>query len=218
MPKYYDRPGTPVRLLGEYVEPVSSQFELNLRRVFAQWLFEKYFIEASAVYEFGCGSGMNLAMLAQMYPKKQIVGLDWATASRDIVEVMRARCGWHVRGEVFDMFKPTMDGDFGAQSALLAFHALEQLGRNFDSFLQFVLERKFACFVHVDGIEELYDPHSPIDALALQFHRKRNYLSGYLSHLQKLVSVGSVQLVRVHRVHVGNLYHDAYSYIVWRPL
>jgi len=218
VPKYYDRPGAPVRLFGQYIEPASNLFELNVRQVFCRWLFEKYLVNAPAIHEFGCGSGMNLATLAIMYPDKKLFGYDWAEASRDIISTMRTGCGWNVRGNIFDLFAPSARVDYTPSDALLAFHALEQVGGAFEPFIQSVLEHPCVCFVHVDGIEELYDPQVATDALALQFSRKRNYLSGYLTRLRELEGQGRIQLMRVQRVHFGNLYHDAYSYIVWRPL
>jgi len=87
VPKYI-RPNQAVRLHQDYVMPRDPQFEFNWYRVFTLWLFQKYFKRADVIYEFGCGSGINIAILAQMFPKKKIVGLDWAPASKKIIDTV----------------------------------------------------------------------------------------------------------------------------------
>lgn len=63
-------------------------------KVFTYWLFQKYFEKVDAIYEFGCGSGINIAILAQMFPEKKIVGLDWAAASKKILDKLaKAKTG-----------------------------------------------------------------------------------------------------------------------------
>lgn len=104
-PKYI-RPNPTLRLNQNYVKSFDPHFELNWYRIFSQWLFLEYLSEVDVIYEFGCGSGINIAALARLFPKKKIVGLDWASSSKHIIEKLAERFGWNVEGHVFDFFHP----------------------------------------------------------------------------------------------------------------
>ena len=76
------RAGQPIRFDGNFILPVNPLFELAFLRVFRIWLFKTYFSALDPIYEFGCGTGFNLVELAQMYPGKTYVGLDFVPALR----------------------------------------------------------------------------------------------------------------------------------------
>ena len=107
-PKYV-RPNMPVRLCRRFAQPVEPQFEQNWRRVYQQWLFRTYFDDCDRIYEFGCGSGGHVSVLAQMFPDKKIVGLDWAEPSCEIVNNMHRLRGWNTEGRLFDFYHPDYD-------------------------------------------------------------------------------------------------------------
>jgi len=177
-----------------------QQYLANLRAE----LFEKYLPGIDTVHEFGCGSGQNLKALVG---KKQIVGYDW---SKSATERVRSLGG---RGVVFDMLAPH---DVEINGAALTVHALEQLGDQWRPFFHFLAKKRPAVCIHIEPIEELYDPDDLLDHLALAYHRKRGYLSGYLTHLRALAAIGEIEILEQRRTYVGGLYHEAYSVIVWR--
>jgi len=147
------------------------------------------------VSEFGCGSGQNLKGL-----KGKLHGYDWAESAVKRVRAMG------IHAERFDMFNPS---PIDLKGGVLTVHALEQLGDKFGPFLQFLMDKKPEICVHIEPIEELYEDNL-LDNLALSYHKKRGYLSGFLKALKG-------KTIEVERTYVGSLFHEAYSVVVWRP-
>jgi len=73
------------RICGEYIMPYNPDFEVACVNVLRKVLFGKYFSDAKSIFEFGCGTGLNLVELAALFPEKRLFGLDWAKASCEIV-------------------------------------------------------------------------------------------------------------------------------------
>ncbi|MBA4373146.1 MAG: hypothetical protein C0402_09840 [Thermodesulfovibrio sp.] len=216
-PKYV-RPDQPVRLHQEYVLPVCAEFELNFYTVFRNWLFRQYLHDAGTVFEFGCGTGYNLAMLARLFPQKQLYGLDWSVSSRDLVNKIAEATGYAITGLLFDMFSPDDTLVFPSGSAVLTLNSLEQLGTDHEQLIQFFLRKAPALCIHAEPFYELYDEKILPDYLAMQYHAKRNYLRGYLPRLRQLEEEGRIEILRIHRVPFGSLFHEGYSLCVWRPV
>lgn len=216
VPKFI-RPNQPIRLFGDYVMPHDDNFELNFYSVYRRWLFSTYLADAKTIYEFGCGTAFNLVELARMYPDKILHGLEWVEPPIEIMRLLHERYNYNITGHLFDMFSPDRTLEVMPGSAFLAIGALEQLGTNFESFLDLVLEKKPSIFVHVDSLTELYDENNLSDYLALKHDIKRNYLRGYLTRLRELEKEGRVEIIKVQKVSCGGLYHDGYSHIIWRP-
>jgi len=216
VPKYI-RPSQAVRLYQDYVMPRDSQFEFNWYRVFTHWLFQKYFARAHVIYEFGCGSGINVAILAQMFPKKKIVGLDWAPASKKIVDKLARMHGWDVEGRVFDFFKPDASLELVEKSAVLTVGALEQTGRRYKSFVDYLVRAAPSICVNVEPILEWYDESKLADYLAIQFHRRRGYWERFPDTLKELERRGKIAIVKEKRSYFGSLYIEGYSQSVWKP-
>jgi SAM-dependent methyltransferase len=217
LPKYI-RPNQPVRLEHEYVLPEDSRFELHWFEVLREWLFRKYFASLPSVYEFGCGTGFNLATLAGMYPGKELVGLDWAQASCSLVDEIGKARGWNLKGRLFDFFAPDPGLKLNPSGGVLTVAALEQTGRNFGPFLDFLIAQRPQVCVHVEPICEWYDPNRLMDYAAIRFHRRRNYLDGFATRLAELEQQGKIQILRSRRSYFGSLYIEAYSQIIWRPV
>lgn len=215
VPKYI-KPNQPVRLYHDYTMPFDPNFEIHWYNIFRRWLFKKYLKDVEAIYEFGCGPAFNLVELAKLYPEKKLYGLEWVKSSLDIIKLLAEKFDYNMKGRLFDMFTPDESLDIPENSAILAMGALEQLGTNFEPFLQFILKRSPKIFVHVDSISELYDENILADHLAIKFDKKRKYLEGYLSRLQQLENEGKIEILKTQRVACGSLYHDGYSFIIWK--
>jgi len=216
VPKYI-RPAQPVRLLQNYVLPLRSEFELRWYHVFRTWLFRQYLTGFDVIYEFGCGSGHNLAALAQMFPQTRLVGLDWAAASRDIVNAMADRHGWKVEGRIFDFFSPDADLEILPNSAVLTIGALEQTGGDYEAFLQYLLRSNAALCVFIEPICEWYDENNLVDYAAIRFHRARKYWTGFPTRLETLQKAGRAVIVKKKRSFFGSLFLEGYSQLIWRP-
>ena len=216
IPKYI-RPGQPKRLFGDYITPQDLHFELNFYTLLSRWLFGKYLADVDAIYEFGCGPAHNIAALAKMFPEKEIHGLDWVSAPRQIIGLMANKHGYKVSGHLFDMFAPDENLAVKPNSAFLSIGSFEQLGANFETFLQFAIRKAPAIFVQVECFLELCDQNNLSDFLAVKHNLQRNYLRGYLARLRELEAEGKIQIIKAHKVECCGLYYDGYSYVIWKP-
>lgn len=187
----------------EYFSPGELEKLTRLRDA----LFAKYLKEISEVSEFGCGTGHNLAPLVGA--GKRLRGFDWSVNAVKIA-------GRFLEAQVFDMLAP--DLTVKVNGAVLTVHALEQLGGAWIPFLRFLCAQKPILCIHIEPIEELYDPHDEHDARCLIYHHKRGYLVGFLSALREMAKLGEAELIEVRKSPRWGMNHDAYSVIVWRPL
>lgn len=124
VPKYF-RKNVPIRLFGEYVQPMEDDFVLNLTKVFRSWLFKKYFQFVDDIHEFGCGPGWHLAYLASIFPGKHLYGYDWSNASQKILQALAQHRRCKIQGRHFDFFHPDHSVMIAPQSAVYTFAALE---------------------------------------------------------------------------------------------
>lgn len=216
IPKFI-RPSQAVRLDRNYIMPSNPNFELDYFSVFRLWLFEKYLKEFESIYEFGCGTGFNLAVLAQLYPEKKLHGLDFVPSSVNLVDRLGEVYGWKMTGHLFNMLSPNEDFKIDDSSAVFTIGAIEQLASKFDAFLQFLLKCSPELCIHVEPTIELYDENNLIDYLAMKFHRKRGYTENYLARLRELEAQNRIEILKVKRPFFGSLYMEGYTYVVWRP-
>ena len=216
IPKYY-HPRQVLRLCRNYVTTCDPNFEFNFFKVFRLWLFRKYLKDTESVYEFGCGPGHNLAALAELYPEKEIHGLDWSAASRDLVNKIAEVYNYNITGHLFDMFSPDENFEIPNNSAVLTFGALEQLGHDFELFLQFLLKKSPVLCLNIEPFCELYDDSSLLDYLAAKYQGERNYLAGYLDCLKQLENEGKIQILKTPRMLFGNIHYEGWSFVLWKP-
>lgn len=218
-PQYFTGQMT-LRLFGQYVLAGDAQFVTNLDILLRRVFIRRFLTGAEDIVEFGCGTGLNVLLMSEILPDAKITGTDWAVASQDILRVAAEQIGPRIRGARFDM--RTLDGreDVGLSDAstLLTVHALEQLGGDYEVFLDYVCAVKPRLCAHFEPMNELYDPTDPLDSLALRYHEKRNYLSGYLDSIRALEAEGRAEILTVHRFGYGSHFHEAYNALVWRPL
>ena len=204
------------RLFSRYIRPLDSNFEVNFYTAYRHFLFKKYLSNYEHLYEFGCGTGYNLVIMAQIFPHKNITGLDWATSSTHLVNAIASQYGYRLKGRRFDFFNPDYSLEVADNSAFITLNSLEQLGNDHDKFIEFILHKRPEICINSEPILELYDQNNLFDYLASKYHNKRNYLNNYLSALKKYEHEGVIEILKVQRVHSGNIFHDAYSYIVWK--
>ncbi len=216
-PHYDTKPARFIRLDKDYVSPVDPMFEMKWLEIFRLWLFKKYLKNADNIFEFGCGTGQNLVVLAKIFPKKNLYGLEWVPAPLKIIKLLSTKRDMNVQGRLFDIFNPDETLNLPPQSAVLTRAALEQVGSDFNKFLNLILKKKPVLCIHSEPTLELYDENNLTDYLAAKFQRKRNYLDGFLNSLYEFEKKGKVEIIKVHRVPFGSLHLDPYSYIVWRP-
>lgn len=216
-PHYDLKPGQIIRFFQNYVMPKDPMFEMKWLAIFRIWIFRKYLSRVDNIYEFGCGTGQNLVVLAKLFPEKKLFGLEWVDAPVKILKLLAEKHGLNIEGRRFDMFSPDRQMTIAPNSAILTRASLEQIGPDHNKFLDFILSKKPALCINIEPITELYDKNKLPDYLAARFQEKRNYLTGYLNRLKELEKEGKIEIFKIWRVPFGSLHLDPYSYIVWRP-
>ncbi len=216
LPKYY-KSGEIMRWNGEYLLPLEGKFEVQFFTLLRLWLFSTYFSAVSHVYEFGCGTGHNLVILRNLFPKKQLIGLDWAQSSQETLALLNQKIGLGVEGEIFDMFTPNASFPIAPQGGVLTMGALEQLGSSYLPFVEFLLQKKPSICVHVEPIFELYDQTQLFDYLGASYHQKRGYFKDFLTTLRKLEAQGVIEILKIRKT-LGSMCSDGYTMIAWKPL
>src|SRR3989338_4165906 len=205
------------RYRGALITPASIRFETAFYTVTRQIMFSRYLADADTVIDFGCGTGTSLIVLSDMFPEKRLIGCDWATSSQSLLKALAQKQGRNITGIHFDMFAPHDDVPFSPGCGVITMHSMEQLGKNFDHFLNYLLKHKPGVCAHFEPIEELYDEENLLDFLAKTYHQKRNYLSGFLTALRSLEAEGKVSILEVRRLYLGNLYKEGHCMVVWKP-
>jgi SAM-dependent methyltransferase len=214
-PKYiskYDRS----RLFGRYIQPRDRKFEVNFYTVYRHYLFKTFLASFETIFEFGCGTGYNLSIMSQLFPEKTIVGLDWAESSVRIADSLRTVLKAPISGRLFDYFAPDQTLKIPENSAIITLNSLEQIGRDYYPFLEFLLVRKPSLCINSEPFLEMYNGNDLLDYLAIRYHNMRNYLSGYYDALRQLEREGKIEVLKSQRVPFGNLFHEGFSFVVWR--
>lgn len=217
VPKFI-KPDQPIRLNQQYVLPNNPAFELAFFQVCRAFYGLKYFSDTSALYEFGCGTGFNLVALGELMPHLKLHGLDWSPSACEMVNLTGKHHNLHITGTRFDFFNPDRGYELEANSAVMTMVALEQVGPRHEQFVDFLLSRRPRICLNMEPILDLYDEGNLVDYLAVKYHRKRGYLSGFLPRLKELDAAGKIKILETRRMFFGSQYHEGYSFVVWRPL
>jgi cyclopropane fatty-acyl-phospholipid synthase-like methyltransferase len=190
---------------------------LDYYNVFRLWLFKKYLSEFEHIYEFGCGTGFNLVVLARLFPEKKLFGLDFVPSSVELVNKIGTAHRHNIKGRLFDMISPNETLTLAKNSAIFTIGSVEQLASRFEAFFQFLLNQSPSLCIHVEPTIEFYDDNILFDYLAKKFHQKRGYTENFLTRLRELEAQKKVEILKAKRLYFGSLFMEGYSYIVWRP-
>ena len=218
VPKYFNKYGA-VRWRGKLIQPVSEKFEYHSLAIILDWIFDKYMRQSSAVYEFGCGTGHNLLGVRRVNKHATLWGLDWASASQKIIKRMsEVGVDQDINSHQFDYFNPDYSFELLDNSTVYTVASLEQVGANWDKFVQYLLDKKPKICVHIEPIGELLSSSKLIDNLSIKYFKKRNYLDGFLDGLRKLEARGRLKIHEAQRTNIGSLFIEGYSVVVWSPI
>jgi hypothetical protein len=217
-PQYFR--GEPTcRYMGRYIRPLEAGFEYDVGLALRRIIFDEFVVGHDSVVEFGCGTGINLLLLATRFADVKLVGADWAPVCKDILAEMGRQKSLPISGEVFNMLTAQgWDGrEIDPNTLCLTVHAMEQLGTSWQAFADFLIARRPGLCLHIEPIFELYDETSSFDDRARRYHEKRGYLRGFHPYVMRLCREGRGELVASRRITFGGLYHEAYSVLAWRP-
>ncbi len=215
VPKYFGKYKVN-RLNGRFIIPEDKNWEIDNLHTLVWGVTKKYFRNLDNIYEFGCGIGHNLWIIKDYMsvanPDAVIYGLDWTKSGTDMVDNMG------FQSHVFDFFKPDYSYKIAKRGGVLTVAALEQTGRDYKKFVQYLLKNKPDVVVHIEPIPEMLDSTKLLDYLSQQYMYKRNYLRGYVDYLEELEKKGKLKILEARRSGIGSLLIDGYSIIAWKPL
>ncbi|OPY00652.1 MAG: hypothetical protein A4E61_01929 [Syntrophorhabdus sp. PtaB.Bin184] len=194
----------------------NHQLEYELFLIARLCIFHAWLRNVDVVCELGCGTCANLLLLSDTMPDAAFIGLDWARASCEIAGHLSKRLSRNISGHVFNMLEPDHGVDVPEGAAILSIHAFEQLGREFDAMLDFILAKRPAIVVQYEPVLEFYNTNSLLDALALRYCRKRGYLEDYYTRLCDMQEKKLIKILGAWRPYLGGVLHES-SLVVWRP-
>ena len=102
--------------------------------------------------------------------------------------------------------------------AVLTIGALEQTGRRYGKFFNWLIERKPEICVHVEPIPEWYNERCLVDWTAIEFLKVRKYWTGFPQMMERLEADRRITILHRKRTGVGSLFMEGYMLFVWRPL
>ena len=217
IPKYFNKYGA-IRWKGRFIKPLSEKFEYQSLGIILDWLFDKYFKTFDHIYEFGCGPAYNLLRAREVNNNAELWGLDWAESSQSIIEKISENGVDHnIKGHNFDYFNPDLDFHLKDNSVVYTVASLEQVGNGWTKFIDYLIAQQPKLCIHVEPIAEMLDEEVLIDNLSIKYFKKRNYLDGFLSGLRELESQGKLTIHDIKRTHIGSLFIEGYSVVVWSP-
>lgn len=218
IPRYFGKHQI-VRWDGDFVEPVSSDFEYHFLSILVQWAMETWLSDVDEICELGCGPGYHLLSARNLFPDKALIGLDWTTASQDILTWIREEgLAARISGRRFDFFSPDESLELGQSVGVYSVAALEQIGDRHEPLIQFLLRKRPRVCVHLEPLDELLDGTRLPDRLSLLYSRKRNYLRNFLSRLRELENEGRLRIHCAQRTWTGSLFLEGHSLVVWSAL
>lgn len=218
IPKYHGK-NRYVRWMGDVVNPVTESFDYKIHICYIDSIIDHYLKNnICSVYEFGCGPGYHLLRLRERRPDLNLHGLDWANASQNVISEINRNLNSNIVPYNFNFFEPDYSIKLKENSMIYSVAALEQVGSNFNLFIDYLLKNKPSLCVHLEPIDELLDKNKFIDQLSIKYFRKRNYLHGYLPYLEKLANEKVIEIIDKRRIYSGSYFIEGHSLVVWRPL
>lgn len=211
MPKYVDLGYH--REYGEFVEHDSSHAFRHRFSIIdkASRCFAK--VDVDTIIELGCGTGINLKMIAENGGMRQMIGTDWESS---VVQRMK---DLGFKGVCMDMRHPSNAPVHYQHDSvgILTVGSMEFMGNDWLMILDWIRRMRPSVVFHSEPIYELYDQELLFDWVAANYHERRGYLKGYYPQLQHLASKGHIEILELTKM-PGSSHHDGSTILVWRPI
>jgi hypothetical protein len=218
IPKYHGK-NKIIRWKGEFIQPITENFDYKIHICFVDAILNHYLKECENIFEFGCGPGYHLLRLNDSFNKGvNFFGLDWTKNSQLLIDEINKILKTDIKSLNFDFFNPNMEIEVPKNSGFYTVAALEQVGENFNHFIDFILLKKPTICVNIEPIDELLDDKKLIDNLSIKYFRKRNYLQNFLPVLEKLEKENKIKILKKIRTYSGSFFIEGHSLIVWKVL
>ena len=215
-PGYY-RPNNIIRFGKKWFYSEDEGIEYKIFEILRLYLFQKYLKEFDSIYEFGCGSVHNLFSWSKIDPDIKYFGFDWADPVLKIGEIL-SRIS-KIKTFKYDFYKPNPIGEnvnVSSNSCAVTVGSMEQMGKNYQNFINILLDTNFKMVIHVEPIIEFLDDQILTDYLAKSFMINRNYLNGLHIYLKNLESENKIKLLHSQKVELCGMMNLGWNIIVWK--
>jgi hypothetical protein len=216
IPKYFNKYDV-ARWKGDFIKCETEYFDYKLHIILVDAILHKYINNSySNLYEFGCGPAYHLLRFGNFNPDINLIGLDWAKASQNIIgEINNLGINNKITGHNFDYFNPNYDINIDKNSAIFTCASLEQIGNNYKEFVDYLLAKEPELCIHFEPEADILNKNSLVDKLSIMYFNKRKYLNGFLSYLNQLQDEGKIEII-TKRLYGGSYFIEGYPAIIWK--
>ena len=218
IPKYFGKHKI-ARWKGELIKCQTEYFDYKLHIIIVDAILNEYVGNSfNNLYEFGCGPSYHLLRFRQFNNNINLIGLDWATSSQDIIkEIVDLNITDKFQGYNFNYFDINPDIKISKDSAIFTCASLEQMGDNYKDFVNYLVSQKPDLCINFEPMTELLDEDNLLDKLSILYCKKRNYLKNYLSYLRELEKEDKIEIIKEQRLYGGSYFLEGYPIVIWKP-
>ena len=218
IPKYFNKYDI-ARWKGDFIKCETEYFDYKLHIILVDAILHHYIgNNYDNLYEFGCGPAYHLLRFGNFNSKINLIGLDWATSSQNIIkEINELEINNKITGYNFDYFNPNYNIDIAENSAIFTCASLEQIGESYKEFVDYLITKKPEVCIHFEPSSELLDENNLVDKLSILYFNKRKYLKGYLTYLKQLEQENKIEIIKTQRLYGGSYFIEGYPVIIWKP-
>lgn len=210
---YYFKNNTHIRVGGKVYKDCAGFAEVDLLRALQLVIFKTQLpkIGSHTVFEYGCGTGSNIAFLHSKMPDLQFYGSDWVNSA----------CNKLVDNKILDESNVRLVNYFdvstfsGASVPYVAFTnaSLEQSGNRYKSFMDYLVSNDLCLGgIHIEPIRELLDMSNPLNLQSYRYAEKRGYLNGFYEYMRSQ----PVEILVAKDFAVGSKYINGYQVVCWK--
>lgn len=209
---YYFKNNTHIRVGRKVYRDCAGFAEVDLLRALQQVVFKEQLpkIGTQTVFEYGCGTGSNIAFLQSIMPGLQFYGSDWVNSA----------CNKLITNKILHEDKVRLVNYFdrgtfsGSPVPYVAFTnaSLEQSGDRYTNFMDYLISNKLCLGgIHIEPIRELLDIDNPLNLQSYQYAEKRGYLTKFYQYMKSK----SVDILLAKDFAIGSKYINGYQVICW---
>jgi hypothetical protein len=219
VPKYFGKYDH-IRIDDDFYKTSIKDFDYKNLIIFVDAFLHEYVgTKYENLFEFGCGPAYHLLRFGNFNKHISLFGLDWTESSQKIIEeIKKLAINGKIQGFNFNFFDPDYNLVIPDSSAIFTCNALEQVGDNFEKFVNFLVEKSPDLCINFEPLTELLSDEILLDKLSILYSQKRNYLKGYHTHLRNLEKDGKIKIISEQRLKFGSLFLESISVVIWKPL
>ena len=182
-----------------------------------QMLFYTHLKDMDNICEFGSGSGTNFYLINQILQDKNFILSDISVTSLKIIQELKRKLNRNNLTYNNIDIEQDIDLKLSDNTAVITSSVLEQIGDNYNNFINFILKEKPQIVINVEPIVELLDSKSGFDNVMNLYCEKRKYLTGYLTELEKLEKQKKIKIIMKKRTMVSGTFIEN-SVLIWKVL